>query len=71
MPLNVVVQNLQVTLTEYSAKIHEQSKVREYGTNGAFKTRHMSSCDYLATIARQHSARKHKEFFLAISMFPN
>lgn len=29
MSLNVVVQNLQVTLTEYSVKIQEQSKVRE------------------------------------------
>ena len=28
MPLNAVVQNLQVTLTEYNVKIHEQSKVR-------------------------------------------
>lgn len=27
MPLNMVVQNLQVTLTEYNVKIHEQSKV--------------------------------------------
>lgn len=27
MPLNTVVQNLQVTLTEYHVKIHEQSKV--------------------------------------------
>eukprot|EP00752_Nemacystus_decipiens_P003183 g2945.t1 len=26
MPLNAVVQNLQVTLTEYNVKIHEQSK---------------------------------------------
>eukprot|EP00903_Cladosiphon_okamuranus_P007597 g7368.t1 len=26
MPLNMVVQNLQVTLTEYNVKIHEQSK---------------------------------------------
>lgn len=27
MPLNTVVQGLQVTLTEYNVKIHEQSKV--------------------------------------------
>lgn len=40
MPLNVVVQNLQVTLTEYSAKIQEQSKVREHDINGAFRIRH-------------------------------
>lgn len=30
MPLNKVVQTLQVTLTEYSVKIQEQSKVRQY-----------------------------------------
>lgn len=30
MPLNMVVQNLQVTLTEYNVKIHEQSKVLAY-----------------------------------------
>lgn len=28
MPLNMVVQNLQVTLTEYNVKMAEQSKVR-------------------------------------------
>lgn len=28
MPLNTVVQNLQVTLKEYNVKIHEQSKAR-------------------------------------------
>lgn len=28
MPLNMVVQNLQVTLTEYNVKMSEQSKVQ-------------------------------------------
>lgn len=30
MPLNAVVQSLQVTLTEYNVKIHEQSKACVY-----------------------------------------
>ena len=30
MPLNMVVQNLQVTLTEYNVKMSEQSKVRAF-----------------------------------------
>lgn len=43
MPLNMVVQNLQVTLTEYNVKIHEQSKVRA-ATAVERKPRRLATC---------------------------
>lgn len=36
MPLNMVVQNLQVTLTEYNVKMSEQSKVQRVAPTAWF-----------------------------------
>lgn len=46
MPLNTVVQSLQVTLTEYNVKIHEQSKVR------------VTFCDWLETLVGLEFAQR-------------
>lgn len=43
MPLNAVIQGLQVNLTEYNVKIHEQSKAsisaKPSNSLGSFKSR--------------------------------